>query len=37
VHNAHVGFVAFFILIWLWFGLAVAKHYMCTSQGLQCA
>jgi hypothetical protein len=37
VHDAHVGFVAFFILIWLWFGLAVAKHYMCTSQGLQCA
>ena len=37
VHDAHVGLVAFFILIWLWFGLAIAKHHMCMAQGLQCA
>ena len=36
VHDAHIGFVAFFILAWLWLGLAVAKHYMCAAQGLPC-
>jgi hypothetical protein len=36
VHDAHVGFVAFFILAWLWLGLALAKRYMCAAQGLQC-
>jgi hypothetical protein len=36
VHDAHIGLVAFFILVWLWFGLAVAKRYMCAAQGLQC-
>jgi hypothetical protein len=36
VHDAHVRFVAFFILVWLWLGLAFAKRYLCVSQGLQC-
>ena len=36
VHDTHIGFVAFFILVWLWLGLALAKHHMCTAQGLQC-
>ena len=37
VHDAHIGFVAFFILVWIWLGLALAKHHMCAAQGLQCA
>ena|SRR5688572_7912568 len=36
VHDAHIGLVAFFILAWLWIGLAVAKRHMCVAQGLQC-
>ena len=36
VHDAHIGLLAFFILMWLWLGLAFAKRYMCVSQGLQC-
>src|SRR5258706_6388542 len=36
VHDAHVGFVTFFILTWLWLGLALAKRHMCIVQGLQC-
>jgi hypothetical protein len=36
VHDAHVGLIAFFILVWLWLGLAFAKRYPCVSQGLQC-
>ena len=37
VHDAHIGLLAFFILVWLWLGLAFAKRYLCVSQGLQCA
>ena len=36
VHDAHIGLLAFFILLWLWLGLAYAKHYMCIARGLQC-
>jgi uncharacterized protein YggT (Ycf19 family) len=36
VVDAHVPFVAFFLLFWLWLGLAVAKRYLCASNGLQC-
>jgi len=36
VHDAHIGFVAFFFLAWLWFGLGVWKRYLCVQQGLQC-
>ena len=37
VHDAHVGFVSFFLLACLWLGLAFAKRYLCFVQGLQCA
>ena len=37
VHDAHIGLLAFFLLVWLWLGLAFAKRYMCIAQGLQCA
>jgi len=36
VHDAHIGLVAFFILAWLWVGLAIAKNHMCVARGLQC-
>jgi len=36
VHDAHIGLLAFFILVWLWLGLAFAKRYLCISQGLDC-
>ena len=36
VHDAHVGLVAFILLLWLWFALAYARSYMCAAQGLQC-
>jgi uncharacterized protein YggT (Ycf19 family) len=36
VVDAHVPFVAFFLLFWLWLGLAVAKRYLCVTNGLQC-
>lgn len=34
--DQHVPFVTFFLLFWLWIGLAVAKRYVCVSQGLAC-
>lgn len=36
VHDAHIGLLAFFILVWLWLGLAFVKRYLCVTQGLQC-
>jgi len=36
VHDAHIGMVAFLLLLWLWFGLAMAKRHLCALQGLQC-
>src|SRR5262245_11158647 len=36
IHDAHIGLVAFFILTWLWLGLAVAKRHLCAAHGLQC-
>ena len=36
IHDAHVGLITFLILLWLWFGLAYAKHQMCLARGLQC-
>jgi len=36
IHDAHIGLLAFFILVWLWLGLAFAKRYLCISQGLDC-
>lgn len=37
VHDAHIGLLAFFILIWAWLGLAVLKRHLCVVQQLQCA
>lgn len=36
IHDAHIGLVAFILLLWLWFALAYARRYMCVAQGLQC-
>jgi ABC-type phosphate transport system permease subunit len=37
VHDAHIGLVAFLILMWVWFGLGVWKRSLCATYGLQCA
>jgi hypothetical protein len=34
--DRHIPFVTFFLLFWLWIGLAVAKRYVCVSNGLAC-
>jgi hypothetical protein len=34
--DAHIPMLTFFILFWLWFGLAVLKRSLCTMQGLVC-
>lgn len=34
--DPHIPFVTFFLLFWLWIGLAVAKRYVCISNGLAC-
>ncbi len=34
--DAHVPFLAFFILFWLWLALALTKRYLCTLHGLAC-
>ncbi len=34
--DAHIPFVAFFLLFWLWIALAVLKRYVCVTNGLQC-
>ncbi len=34
--DAHIPFVTFFILAWLWIGLAMAKRAVCAAQGLVC-
>lgn len=35
--DRHIPFVTFFLLFWLWIGLAVAKRFVCATQGLACA
>lgn len=35
--DRHIPFVTFFVLFWFWIGLAVAKRYVCVTQGLDCA
>jgi hypothetical protein len=34
--DAHVPFIAFFLLFWLWIALAVLKQHLCTLRGLAC-
>jgi hypothetical protein len=34
--DAHVPFLAFFLLFWLWIALALAKRHLCALHGLTC-
>lgn len=34
--DAHVPFIAFFLLFWLWLGLAYLKHHLCVVNQLAC-
>lgn len=36
VLDAHIPFVAFFLLFWLWLGLAWLRHDICAAHGLAC-
>lgn len=36
VIDAHIPFVAFFLLFWLWVAVSLAKRYLCVTHGLQC-
>ena len=36
VRDEHIPLAAFMLLLWIWIGLAVAKRYICMSQGLTC-
>jgi hypothetical protein len=36
VIDAHIPFLTFFLLFWLWIALAIAKRYLCVTHGLQC-
>jgi len=37
VRDDHIPIAAFLLLVWLWLGLAIAKRYVCVSQGLNCS
>ncbi|MBI5919426.1 MAG: hypothetical protein HY849_08660 [Nitrosomonadales bacterium] len=36
IADAHIGWVSFFVLLWLWFALVYAKGYVCHAQHLAC-
>ena len=36
IRDDHIPIAAFLLLLWLWIGLAIAKRYVCVSQGLAC-
>lgn len=36
VMDAHIPFLAFFLLFWVWIALAFAKRSLCAMHGLQC-
>jgi hypothetical protein len=36
VVDAHIPFLTFFLLFWLWILLALVKRYLCVTHGLQC-
>lgn len=36
VVDAHIPYVAFFVLFWLWIMLALAKRHLCGLHGLAC-
>jgi hypothetical protein len=35
--DAHIPMVTFFLLLWLWIGLAALRQYVCAVNGLDCA
>lgn len=37
VADRHLGLVAFFLVFWIWLALAIAKRYLCVTNGLDCA
>jgi len=37
VRDDHIPVAAFFLVLWLWIGLAIAKRYICVTQALACA
>ncbi len=36
VPDAHIGLIAFVLLLWVWFALAFAKRSLCLTQQLSC-
>lgn len=34
--DAHVPFIAFFLLFWIWIALALLKRHLCALHGLAC-
>jgi hypothetical protein len=36
VHDAHIGLVAFMLLLWIWLALGFAKRYLCVTQQVNC-
>jgi uncharacterized protein YggT (Ycf19 family) len=34
--DAHIPMVTFFLLLWLWIGLAALRQYVCATNGLAC-
>lgn len=34
--DAHIPFLTFFLLLWIWIALTIGKRYLCATQGLQC-
>lgn len=36
VVDKHIPFITFFVLFWLWIGLALVKHYLCSMQEHAC-
>ena len=36
IRDDHIPIAAFLLVVWLWIGLAIAKRYVCVSQGLDC-
>lgn len=37
VADRHLGLVVFFLVFWIWVGLAIAKRYLCVTNGLDCS
>ena len=34
--DAHIPLVTFFLLLWIWIGLAALRRYLCMTNGLAC-